>query len=52
MADTLLGFALPFPKYDLLVALSAVALFLPMVVVINWIGNKAVSAFSSKKKRA
>lgn len=38
--DTLFGYTIPFPKSDLIIALLAVSLFLPIVVVVH---NTAVA---------
>lgn len=50
--DTLFGFPIPFPKYDLFVAATAVALYIPTVITVNYIVNRVMDLFSSKQKRA
>jgi hypothetical protein len=46
----LFGYQLPFPRQDLVVALSAVLLFLPVVVVINYIAEGFFGMFKRSTK--
>lgn len=48
--NTLFGHELPFPRADLYVALTAVAVFIPAVVVINAIANALLNLLLGKRK--
>lgn len=50
MEATLFGYALPFPREDLFVALGAVLLFIPAVVILNALAHGVINLFSSSKK--
>ena len=47
--DTLFGYPIPFPKQDLIIAFSAVVLFLPAVVLIHAVVTRIASLFSKAK---
>ena len=50
MESTLFGYPLPFPREDLFIALCAVLLFIPAVVVLNALAHGVLNLFSSSKK--
>lgn len=51
MEDTLLGFPIPFPRFDLYVALALVILYIPTVVVLNWLVHRIIDLFKGKKPK-
>jgi hypothetical protein len=48
----LLGYNVPFPKEDLVVALVAVASFLPAVIVVHFLVTRAARLFLGVKPKA
>lgn len=52
MADTLFGYSIPFPTYDLYVAITAVALYIPSIILVNYLANKGLDLVSRKPKTA
>lgn len=47
--DTLFGFPIPFPKSDLIIAIVAVASFLPAVVIVHTVLAKLAGLFKKEK---
>lgn len=48
---TLLGYTVPFPTKDLYIAVTAVALFLPVTVCLHWIVSSILGIFKRDTKR-
>lgn len=48
--DTLLGYPIPFPKSDLIVALIAVASFIPAIIIGTRIVQGVLGLFRGKAK--
>ena len=49
--NTLFGYPIPFPRSDLFIAFTAVALFLPVVVIVHHSVVKTVGGLFGKSKK-
>jgi hypothetical protein len=49
--DAFLGYPIPFPKEDLIVALVAVTVFIPAVIVAHFILSRIFRPFFKPKKQ-